>query len=308
MKIINAGEIQNSGFELALNATPVKTKNFKWDLTINWSKNYNKVVSLIDGVNNLQLGRFQGGVSINAMVGQPYGVIYGTDYIYDNDGNKVINATTGAYLKTATSDQIIGDVNPNWQGGILNTLSYKNLALSFLIDVQSGGDIFSLDMYYGLATGLYEETSYTNDLGNPVRNPIVWVDPADHSKGYASTSGGFINEGVNPDGKVNTTRLAASNYGAFGYSRLPNKAFVYDASYVKLRQIALSYTLPSSILKKTFITGITISAVASNVWIIFKNLPHADPESGLGAGNLQGYSTGSLPTTRDFSLNLKLTF
>lgn len=308
VKIINAGEIQNSGIELALNATPVKTKNFKWDLTINWSKNYNKVVSLIDGVNNLQLGRFQGGVSINAMVGQPYGVIYGTDYVYDANGNKVINATTGAYLKTSTSDQVIGNVNPDWQGGILNTLSYKNLALSFLIDVQSGGDIFSLDMYYGLATGLYEETSYINDLGNPVRNPIVWVDPADHSKGYASTSGGFINEGVNPDGKVNTTRIAASNYGAFGYSKLPNKAFVYDASYVKLRQIALSYTLPSSVLKKTFITGITISAVASNVWIIFKNLPHADPESGLGAGNLQGYTTGSLPTTRDFSLNLKLTF
>ncbi|MEI6173757.1 MAG: SusC/RagA family TonB-linked outer membrane protein [Bacteroidota bacterium] len=308
VKIINAGEIQNSGIELALHATPVKTKNFKWDLTLNWSKNYNKVVSLLEGVNNLQLGSFQGGVTINAMVGQPYGTIYGTDFVYAADGQKIVNPANGAYQRTATSDQVIGNCNPDWQGGLLNTFTYKNWALGFLIDVQMGGDIFSLDMYYGLATGLYEETSYLNDLGNPVRNPIAWVDPADHTKGYASTSGGFINPGVNPDGKNNTTRLAASNYGAFGYSRLPNVAFVYDASYVKLRQVSLSYSLPSEILKKTFITGVSLTAVASNVWIIFKNLPHADPESGLGAGNLQGYSTGSLPSTRDFSLNLKLTF
>jgi len=308
VKIINAGEIQNSGIELSLNATAIKTKNFKWDITLNWSKNYNKVVSLLEGVENLQLGRFQGGVTINAMVGQPYGVIYGTDFVYNADGQKIVDSVNGRYLRTATSDQVIGNVNPDWNGGLLNTLTYKNWAFSFLIDFQKGGDVFSLDMYYGLATGLYEETSYLNDLGNPVRDHIVWVDPADHSKGYAANSGGFIQEGVNQNGQVNKTRVAASNYGTFGYLRLPNKAFVYDASYVKLRQISLSYSLPAKILKKTFITGITLTAVASNVWIIFKNMPHADPESGLGAGNLQGYSTGSLPSTRDFSLNLKFTF
>jgi len=314
IKIINAGEIQNSGIELAITATPVKVKYFKWDLTLNWSKNYNKVISLFEGVQNLQLGRFQGGVSINAMVGQPYGVIYGTDYVYNDDHKRIIDTvggggkTAGGYKRTATSDQVIGNVNPDWQGGLLNTLTYKNWSFAFLIDVQSGGDIFSLDMYYGLATGLYAETAYLNDLGNPVRDPIVYNTPGDPTSGYAPTSGGFINEGVNPSGKVNTTRIAASNYGAFGYSKLPNSAFVYDASYVKLRQVSLSYTLPSALLKKTFITGVTLTAVASNLWIIYKNLPHADPESGLGAGNLQGYTTGSLPSTRDFSLNLKLTF
>jgi len=304
IKIINAGEIQNSGIEFVLHATPIKTKNFKWDITLNWSKNYNKVLSLLEGVDNLQLGRFQGGVSINAMVGQPYGTIYGTDFIYNDDGEKIVDSTNGRYLRTATSDQVIGNVNPDWQGGLLNSLSYKNWSFSFLIDFQKGGDIFSLDMYYGLATGLYEETSYTNDLGNPVRDPLTYNGDGS----YAADCGGFINEGVNQDGSVNATRIAASNYGSFGYARLPNAAFVYDASYVKLRHIALSYTIPAKVLKNTFITGITLTAVASNVLIIFKNLPHADPESGLGAGNLQGYTTGSLPTTRDFSLNLKFTF
>lgn len=310
-KIINAGEIQNQGIELALHGTPCKNKNFKWDVDVNWARNWNKVVSLLEGVNTLQLGSFQGGVTINAVVGQPYGVIYGTDYVYNGD-RRVINKANGRYLISATSDHIIGNVNPDWTGGVTNTLTYKNWALGFLVDVQKGGDIFSLDMYYGLATGLYKETSYINDLGNPVRNPITYVDPNDHSKGYASDCGGFLNEGVNvaADGTVteNKTRIAASNYGSFGYARLPNRAFVYDATYVKLRQVSLSYSIPSAVLKKSFITGVTLTAVASNVWIIFKKMPHADPESGLGAGNLQGYSTGSLPSTRDFSLNLKLNF
>ncbi|MCK9421776.1 MAG: SusC/RagA family TonB-linked outer membrane protein [Bacteroidales bacterium] len=307
-KYINAGEIQNKGIELTLKGTPCRNKNFSWDIIVNWSKNVNKVVSLYEGVQNLQLGSFQGGVTLNAMVGQPYGVIYGSDYVYDANGNKKVSATTGKYLKTATSNNIIGNVNPKWNGGITNTLKYKNWAFSFLIDVQKGGSIFSLDMYYGMSSGLYPETAYTNDLGNPVRNPIVWKDPNDHSKGYAATSGGYINDGVLPDGTQNWVRVNATSYSGFGYAALPNSAFVYDATYVKLREISLSYTLPSSLLKKTFITGITLTVVASNPWIIYKKIPYTDPESGMSAGNLQGYTTGSLPSTRNFGFNLKFSF
>lgn len=314
--IINAGEIQNKGIELQVNGVAVKQKNFKWDITVNWSLNRNEVISLMEGVDNLQLGRFQGGVTINARVGQPYGVICGTDYTYYN-GERVINPANGRYVMTTKSDIVIGNSNPDWRGGLVNTLSYKNWALSFLIDCQMGGDIFSLDMYYGLATGLYQETAINNDLGNPVRNPIAYNTPGDPTSGYAPTSGGFINQGVNlikdANGNVtgstpNTTRIAASNYGAFGYVRNPNAAFIYDATYVKFRNLSLSYNLPSALLKNTFISGITISAIANNLWIIYKAMPYADPESGLGAGNLQGYSIGSLPSTRDFTFNVKLTF
>jgi outer membrane receptor protein involved in Fe transport len=307
-KIINAGSIKNSGVELALNATPIKVKKWKWDLTLNFAKNYNKVVSLYQGVDNLQLGSFQGGITINARVGQPYGVICGTDFVYLN-GEKVVDKTTGRYLKTATSDNVIGNENPKWTGGISSQLSYGNWSLSFLVDASVGGSIFSLDMYYGLATGLYKETSYINDKGNPVRNTLA-------------DGGGYVNPGVNQDGSTNTTYEAASNYGSFGYRAFgqavfngtsyttgnPDKMFVYDATFVKLRELALSYTIPSTVLKKCFLNSISISAVASNPWIIFKKLPYADPESGLGAGNLQGYTTGSLPSTRDFSLNVKFNF
>lgn len=306
-KVVNAGNIENKGVELSLNAIPVQTPSFKWSITLNWARNRNKVVSLAEGVEDMQLGYFQGGVSINARVGQPYGVIEGTDYVYLN-GQKVVDPETGYYEVSKNSDNVIGNVNPDWTGGMRNIFTYKNWALSFMVDVSKGGDVFSLDMAYGLATGLYRETAYTNDLGNPVRNPIVYNIPGDPSSGYAPSSGGFINPGINPDGQQNRTRASSEDYGAFGYLYNPNKAFVYDATYVKLREIELSYSFPASLLKKTFISGITLSAVASNVWIIFKNLPYADPESGLSSGNLQGYSTSSLPSTRDFGFNLKFAF
>jgi TonB-linked SusC/RagA family outer membrane protein len=303
-QIINAGEVENKGVEIGITGTPVKTSDFRWDVNLNWTKNVSKVISLLEGLDNLQLGDFQGGITLNAKVGQPYGVLFGTDYTYLN-GQRVVDKSNGQYVKTGTSDNVIGDVNPKWNGGLTNTLTYKNWAFSFLIDMQKGGSIFSLDMYYGLATGLYEETAFTNDLGNPVRDPIV----GSAATGYGATSGGFINEGVNSDGGANKTRISATNFGALGYRRgLPDIAFVYDASYVKLREVSLTYSLPSSILGKSFLRGVSFSAVGSNLWIIFKNLPYADPESGLGAGNLQGFSTGSLPSTRDISFNVKLNF
>jgi hypothetical protein len=189
---------------------------------------------------------------------------------------------------------------------------YKNLSLSALIDIQKGGDIWSLDMYYGLSSGLYPETAFINDLGNPVRDPIAWVDEDDPAKGYAPESGGYIIKGVNVTGDgvstPNKTRVDATNADGFGIGLLPHSAFIYDAGYVKLREVVFTYDLPSGFLNRTFIRGVSLSVIGSNLWIIHKSLPYADPESGMTAGNIQGYTTGSLPTTRDFSFNIKLNF
>lgn len=293
-KVVNGGEIQNRGIEVSLNGTPVQTDRLSWKVAVNWSKNQSKVLSLNTVKGNFPLATFQGGISLNAEVGKPYGLIKGSDYIY-KDGKRVVDQKTGEYKKTADKNHIIGDINPDWVGGITNTLTYKNLSLSFLIDMQKGGDIFSLDMYYGLATGLYKETAFTNDLGKPVRNPI-------------SKDGGMINPGVTPDGEPNKKRVDASGYSAFGYKAYPDKAFVYDAGFIKLRQVALSYRLPKKWLKDGFIRNAVFSLVGSNLWIIHKNLPYADPESGLGSGNVQGISMGSLPSTRDIAFNVKLQF
>ncbi|HZK92703.1 MAG TPA: SusC/RagA family TonB-linked outer membrane protein [Prolixibacteraceae bacterium] len=303
---VNSGEIENKGIEVSLYLVPVQTNSFKWDINVNFAKNKNKVLSLYPGVKNLLIGTFQGGVTLNANLDQPNGVLKGTDYTYDAGGNIIINAANGKPVKSKTATEIIGNVNPDWIGGIQNSFSYKNISLSFLIDVQKGGSIFNLDMYYGMSSGLYPETVGNNDLGNPVRDAVIGTPGS-----YDSKSGGYIIEGVNVVNGVSTpnkTRVDASNSDGWGYAALPNKAFVYDAGYVKLREVAISYTLPSRWLVKTGLKGVVLSAVGSNLWIISKHLPYADPESGLAAGNVQGYSIGSLPSTRDLGFNIKLNF
>ncbi|HKH60675.1 MAG TPA: SusC/RagA family TonB-linked outer membrane protein [Flavitalea sp.] len=305
-KFVNAGDIENKGIEVSMFGSPIKTHDFSWDINVNWSRNRNKVLALFGDSKNLQLGSLQGGVTINASLGQPYGTIQGKTWgmidpkdatkviPWNGSGEKVVKSD-GRYFTTTTTDNIIGDVNPDWTGGIYNTFKYKGISLGFLIDIRSGGDLFSLDRYYGLATGVTVETVQLNDLGNPSRNTIA-------------NGGGIIMPGVTADGKPNTKRVE-NNYGTYGYSYNPNAAFIYDASYVKLRELVLAYALPQSLLGKTkVIKGVEISLLGRNLWIIHKNLPYSDPEENLSSGNIQGYQSGAYPTTRSMGANLKLKF
>jgi hypothetical protein len=292
-KFYNAGNVENHGIELSMFATPVKTRNFSWDVNVNWTRNRNKVLSLYEDSKNLQLASFSGGVSVNAPVGQPYGMLQGKTWKYI-DGQKVVDAE-GRYIQTSTTNNIIGNTNPDWTGGIYNNFRYKNFALGFLIDIRQGGDVFSLDMYYGLATGIYKETAGKNDLGNPSRDPVA-------------NGGGVIMPGVTEDGKPNTIRVE-NEYGTYGYAYNPAAAFVYDASYVKLREMNLTYSLPQALISKLApFKGIDFSLIGRNLWIIHKNLPYSDPEENLSAGNAQGYQSGAYPTTRTVGVNVKLKF
>ncbi len=294
-KFLNAGTIVNKGIELSVYGTPVQTKNFSWTINVNWSRNRNKVKELFEGSSNLLLATFQGGVSINATLGEPYGTLRGQNFVYAADGQRTIGSN-GRFLRSATSNEVIGNPNPDWIGGVNNTLRYKNLSLSWLIDTRQGGDLFSLDLYYGLATGLYPETVGLNDLGNPSRNPI-------------SQGGGIINQGVTADGKPNTVRVTNSEFGSFGYRRVPTAGFIYDASYVKLREAILTYSLPKSIINYLpAFKGIDLNLIGRNLWLIHKNLPYADPEETVSSGNLQGYQVGAYPTTRTFTFNVKFRF
>jgi outer membrane receptor protein involved in Fe transport len=303
-KYLNAGEVENKGVELSIFGKPIKSSDFEWEIALNFARNVSEVIELDSGISNLTIARLQGGVSINARVGEPYGTIQGTDYVYNEDGQKVVGSN-GYYLKTATSDIVLGDINPDFILGLNNRFNYKNWALSFLIDWQQGGSVFSLDLYYGLGTGLYEETDFINDLGNPVRNPLTDDE----------TSGGLILDGVvnvgtaeEPIWEENTKRVAGDDYRVFGWSRNPNSTFVYDATYVKLREVVLSYSIPSKVMEKSFIKGATFSLVGSNLWIISKDLPHADPEASQSSGNVQGWQSGVMPSTRNIGLTVNLQF
>ncbi|CAD7809791.1 TonB-dependent receptor SusC [Chryseobacterium aquaeductus] len=290
-KMINAGELENKGIEIGLNGTPIKTNDFRWNINVNWSTNKNKLLYLDEGRSNLVLANFQH-TSLNATVGEAYGTIRGTDYVYDSNGNKVVG-DDGYYLQK--NNQVLGNIQADWLGGVSNTFTYKNFSVGFLIDVRKGGDVFSLDQIYGQETGLYPNTVGLNDLGNPIRNTL-------------DQGGGTILPGVKEDGTPNDIRIDGSySTGIFG-SVNPEKAFVYDASYVKLREASITYTLPSKVFEGTVIRSASFSLLGNNLWIIHKNLPMADPEAGSSGGNVQGYQSGVMPTVRTISFNVKVNF
>ena len=295
-RFVNAGEVENKGVEVQLTGSLVENERFRWTTILNWATNKSEIVSLYEGVENLQLyDTGSHNVTLNARVGEPYGVWYGSDFQYLN-GQRVVNQTSGVYEKTASSDQIIGKMLPDWNGGIHNEFIYENFSLGFLIDVQKGGDIFSSDMAVGNRNGLYENTTGLNELGNLVRTPI-------------ENGGGILLEGVAPDGSPNTVRTSMLNRNhALGHPTAPDAMFIYDASYVKLREVVFSYSVPSSALAETFFAGAEFSLIGSNLWIIHKNVPHADPEAGLISGNVQGHHQGVYPATRDYGFNVKLQF
>ena len=289
---VNGGEIENKGWELSVFGTPVKTTNFQWDIGVNWYANKNEVLSLYGDVENLLIYSAWD-VSINATVGEPYGTIKGTDFVY-TDGKKTVDED-GYYLKSESGEEIIGNIQPDWNMGIPTTLTYKGFALNILVDIQKGGDVYSVSTKYGQATGLYEETAENNDKGIPMRNPV------DEGGGY------LFPETVYEDGSENTTYAPAFRWGrAWYYNNSPTARYVFDASYVKLREVALSYTLPQSLVDKTPLQTIVFSVIGRNLWIIHKNTEHFDPEAGLGSGNQQGIETGSYPISRTFGFNLKL--
>lgn len=311
---VNGGAVQNQGVELVLNATPVRLRDFSWNVAINWSRNSNKVISLYGGQSSYTIASFQNSVQLVAEVGKPYGILRGSDYQYLN-GRRLIDAD-GYPVKSPNSKSDIGNINPDWLGGITNTFTYKQFALSFLIDVKQGGDLYSLDMDYGSWSGVYAETAGKNDLGNPLRNPL-------------SSGGGIVLQGVTADGKPNTVRVDASDINVDG-SRFPfssinslaAKSYVYDASYVKLRELSLSYSVPASLLKgAAFVKSLNLALTGRNLWIIHKNLPYADPEQGTASTTTSssapivfnqnasiGYQNGAYPNVRQWAFNVQISF
>jgi TonB-linked SusC/RagA family outer membrane protein len=292
-KWVNGGQIENKGWEISLTGTPIESRDFRWDIGLNWWQNRSEVIKLFEGVDNLLIYSAWD-VSINATVGEPYGTIRGTDFIYTN-GKKTVDEN-GYYMRTAT-DTVIGNIQPDWNMGIPTTFSWRGLSLYLLVDIQKGGDIYSVSTKYGQATGLYAETAGENDRGVEMR------DPVDEGGGYK------FPETVFEDGTPNDIYVPAYRWGrAFYYNNSPTARYVFDASYVKLRELSISYSLPSKLFENSIIKQVRFALVGRNLWIISKNVDHFDPEAQLTSGNQQGIETGSYPTVRTFGFNFTLGF
>ncbi|MBT2619417.1 MULTISPECIES: SusC/RagA family TonB-linked outer membrane protein [Chryseobacterium] len=299
-KIQNTGELTTKGLEVSLNITPLKFSDFAWDMSLNWSNPITKVTALREGIENITIGALQGGISINAPLNEDYGSIWGSDYVYDPNGNRIIGRN-GAYLHTDDTNHNFGSFQPDFFAGLNNSFTYKNFNLSFQIDWKKGGNIFSLDQYYAYGTGLHPDSVGLNDLGNPIRNTLA--------NGGGVVLPGVMEDPNNPGHYIpNTIRLDRSISSQFLETDPPAAAFVYDASFIKLRQVSISYTFDKKFLGNTGIQSLSLGLVGSNLWIIHKNLPYADPEAGLSSGNIQGYQSGVMPSTKNFAFNLKVNF
>ena len=292
-RYVNSGDVENKGIELSINATVIKSGDFSWDLLANWSKNLNVVKSLYEGVDNILLNSAWD-VSTNIVVGKSYGQLRGTDFVYTN-GKRTVGPD-GMYLIGTDPTADLGSTLPDWTGGITTIFKYKGFSLSGLVDISQGGHLYSVDMKYGLATGLFAETAGLNAKGNPKRDPV-------------ENGGGILYDAVYADGTPNKTYVWAGDWdGAWLYDYLPTAAYVYDASYVKLREVAFSYSIPAKWLGKLPVSKVAVSIVGRNLWIIHKNIPYYDPESSLGAGNVQGIADGTYPSTRTLGFNISVGF
>lgn len=289
-QIINAGLISNQGIELTLKGLPVKTKEFEWQITGTFSSNKNKVKELLDGVDYYRLANAPFKVEVGAYVGQEYGVIMGTDYVYNDKGEKIVS--DGLYESTS-GNVPLGSVYPKALVGITNTFKYKNLDFSFLFDGQFGGKFFSTSHMWGMYSGMLEETAGLNELGNKKRD-----NPDD--------DGGVLVSGVNEDGTPNTTRVDAETWGGHFYTG-PAAQNVFKSDFVKLREVTLGYNIPLN--SGSAIKGLRVSAYGRNLLLFGPDTKHFDPEMATtSSGNIQGIEGGALPSVATFGLNIGLQF
>lgn len=279
-KTVNAGEIDNKGVELLLAITPVKLSDFRWDVTFNFAKNQNKVVALAEGVEQFLLGSYWS-LQVLAMPGGAYGVLWGYDYDRDPQGNIIY--TDG--LPSQGPLKALGNATPDWLGGMLNEFTYKGFNASFLIDTKQGGDMYSMTTTWGRYAGALKET-------------------------LIGREGGIVGVGVMSDGNggyvPNTVVATAEAFNKASYTSDIASSSIFDASYVKLREIKFGYTFRNS--PKFPVKDLNVSFVGRNLAILSTKVPHIDPESAFTSGNVQGLEFGQLPSARSLGFSIGCKF
>ncbi len=298
----NAGELETSGVEISIGIRPIKTADFSWDINANWTTIKNTVVKIDPLVNSIFLGGFTT-PQTQLRAGEPYGVIVGNPFNRDAKGNLLITSVgAGAGQVTANTSvvQRIGNPNPDWTAGITNTFNYKGIGLSFLIDIRKGGDIISRNIRDIRFRGVGAETG---DRDKTYIIEGVLRDPVNNADGTARA---LVDAGGNPI--KNTIALNAQQYWTSIYNT-QGEAIVFDASWIRLREISISYSIPKKLLTKTPFGSASIVFTGRNLWLYAPNYPHLDPEvNSQGVSNSQGFEYNNLPQTRSYGALLRLTF
>lgn len=283
-QVVNVGRLRNRGIEVLLTGTPVKTKNFSWNVSWNFAYNNNKVLYL-GGPSYLTLDLPRNGTaSIQDVVGLPYGQIVG--YKFQRDAhNNIVYDTSGMPL-LSSGPVPMGSGQYDKTGGITNEFHYKNWSLSFLIDYKFGAKIYS------------------------GTNLILYGDGLQKGTLDGRSTGGYIGKGVTEDGHPNTHPVITQTYfgNITGATEYTDELWTYDASFIKLRSLNIGYRVPSSLLKGKFVKEFYVSLVARNLAILMKHTPNIDPESNYSNSNAQGLELSGYPQVRSFGVNVNVKF
>lgn len=308
-RVINAGEIKNSGVEVILKATPVELPNsFRWDITANFARNRNKVISLAPGVPAYVQTAPGEEATIEARVGERMGAIYGPGFERVPDGpmkGDIIIASNGLPIKT-TNPIYLGNFNPDWTANFMNTFSFKGISFRSLFDIRQGGIFISRFYNKGMGAGILAESAYER----AARAPGTEYDGLYYHAGAAQNPDGTYSENlISTDGTASEGVYGTSARAYYKqYFDHNSEAQRFDASFVKLREISLGYTLPQKWMGKLPIKDVRLSAVGRNLklWTPGSNKDF-DPEAAMatgGGGLVPGFENMSLPSTRSYGFNL----
>lgn len=308
-RLINAGKIQNKGVELAINGRVLQIKDFAWDAGVNYSKNSNKVLELVEGMDFFQLADASwAGVSVGAEVGKNFGSILGTDFKRNENGDILIDKNTGLPLYEETL-RTLGNSTWDWTGGFYSTFTYKNFHLYAGFDVKMGADLYSFSMRSAYLTGKAVATLEGREEWYRSEEARKAAGMTEAQWRAAGKCEGFIAKGVvdNGDGTYspNTYPVNPQNYWKSVAEKAP-ATFIYDNSYIKCREITFGYTFPSKMLGNA-VKSLSLSFVARNPFILWKNIPNIDPDSNYNTSGM-GLEYGSLPSRRSYGFNVNVKF
>lgn len=289
-RIVNAGVISNKGWEALLSLKPIQSENFNWDIDANFSTYENIVEELAENVESITLAGFTS-TSSRVIAGEPYGAIFGSRFARNENGEVLIG--DNGFPLVDPEDGVIGDPTPDFNMGIRNTFSYKNFSLSALLDIREGGDVWcgtcGIIDYFGTSQKTADQREITD----------------------------FVFEGVNANtGETNTQQVALADpdngLGSYRWVRYGfggvSEDYIFDSSWVRLRETSLSYRLPGALLDNSFLSGGSITASARNLFVI-TDYPGIDPETNLtGASNGIGLDYFNQPNTKSYALTVKLNF
>ena len=283
--LVNAGEIENQGVEVALTGTPIVNDDVRWDVTVNWATNSNEVVELDEslGLESYTIGGTPFGPDVVARVGEPYGTLFGSGYEYDDQGNIILGENG---IPITSAPKALGSYVPDWTAGLQTSFSYKSIDVSASLNGQKGGNIYSVTNMFGMYSGLVEET-----VDGDVREVGIVPDGV-----YENDAG----ELVEWTGRVDPNAFSIS--GFFGN----NEANTFDATHIKLQSVSVRYTLPEMWFNRTPIRTLSVAVQGTNLATLYKKTPHFDPATALSATNVQGVEAGQIPPQRTYGISLNM--